>query len=890
MNSIKKMCSILLVAAVIAGTGVFASAAEISESVIFNLKSLQIVQGDENGELYLEEKVTRAEFISMMARMLQIQDLHASAGRTDFRDVNSDDWFYDAVYWMADSGILRGYGDGTFRPNAPVSANEAVKILITVLGYGDAAEEAGGYPQGYLSIANKSRLTRGVDTGNSFCRADAMVLIDNSLDVYINELGKDVPTLNHRETFRDRLMGSNKSESIYEIKGIVQANASAWIVPGDYNLKDDQIIIDGLLYQTEVPNAADYLGKQVECYVAVEDDVRTLLSIRETKKNRVIEITDEDFVSADTGSITYRQDDKDERAELSDTAVLLKNMRIAEQWSARDINLTQGSITLIDNDGDDAYDVIHIQEFESYLISDLRADVIYFKLHEDNQNKKVINFASNNHVNYIIADSEGKLLEVSDLQKDMVVSIMESGDGNVCKIITGQPSFTAVLEMADADSLYFDGKEYYTEHAFCDKYRLGDTYHVYLNFRGEIYMIDTSEESDSGLHYGYIAELQSKGSLVSGVKALVIEPGAFVEVEEKSEVEDDDTVLRKLKGQNKSVKEFVFADNVKVDGKRMNSQELLHYFNQSGTRSNRVVQYRVNSDGKISNIEIPQICGRELSSREEQRIYNAQEKIFGGMLVGAFGATEATKVLVIPDYAGQGSVSQEDYQAVVEINDGQAYTVNGYDVGERECVDLITIMTTMQYDASSAILDTDKMALLEKSITRIDENGDTAVQLQFWSDGKAMSYVADDKVRLTAEQLKSGDIFYYAISPSSNMINKIIRIDNVVEPDRGQGQFGQPGDSNPEGLGQITAGTVSDILYEQIIDISNRRKDCIQVNLGNGEMAEIRINSRNAPAMYLYSKRKNTAKPITSRDIIPDDGTIVIHVKNNAVRGVVVVQ
>ncbi len=891
----KRIISAVLSAAIITGTGALASAAtEVSEDVIFDLSSLKILQGDENGELHLDEQVTRAEYVALMVRLIQMQDWDAQKGRTDFTDVQDSDWFYDAVYWMTDSGAVHGYGDGTFRPDAPVTADEAVKILITLLGYADAAEELGGYPQGYLSIANSSRLTRGVNIGEGFCRADAVLLIDNSLDVYMNVpdymRGKGTVSAKNRETLRDRLMGVNFSDTLYEIRGVVQANASTWIIPGDYeNLRDDEIIIDGILYRTDVPDAADFIGKQVECYVAVNGDTRRIQSIRETSRNRVIEIADEDFVSAQQDSITYLANDKERRLRISDTAVLMKNMRLVEQWSERDFTLTQGSITLIDNNDDNAYDVIHIQEFESYLISDVNTDVIYFKLHGDKQNKKLINFAVDDDVDYIITDADGVLLKVEDLQKDTVVSVLESADGSICKIVTGQPSFVATLKTSGEDTLTFDEKAYSLDCGFCDEYQLGNEYQVYLNFRGEIFMLDKVKESERAMQYGYVAEVQATGAFESEVRVLMAEPGEFVEVEEKSAVEDDDSVLLKLKGQNKSLKELTFVDNVRVNGAKMKAAELMKFFNQGGTRSNRVVSYRVNAEGKISEIKSPEVCGRELTSRDEQRIYNAQEKVFGGMRVGAFGATEETKVLMIPDYASQGSVSKDDYQAVVEINDGQAYTVNGYDVGERECVDLITIMTTMQYDASSAILDTDKMALLEEAVTVLDEEGNTTLKLGFWSDGKAMSYVVEDKVRTLAGALSEGDIFYYAVSPSSDKINKIIRIDNAVTPDRGMGQFGQPADSNPEGLGQITAGTVSDIAYEQIIDISNRRKDCLTIDLG-GETVEVRVNSRNAPALYRYNKRTNVIEAITVRDIIPGNGTIMVHIKNNTVRGVVVVQ
>ena len=571
----KRMISAVLSVAILTGTAaIAAAAADVPEDVIFDLTSLHILQGDENGELHLDRQVTRAEYAGLMVRLIQMQDWQAEKGRGAFSDVDDDDWFYDAVYWLTDCGIVQGYSDGTFRPNDPVRAEEAIKILTTILGYTEAAEEMGGYPQGYLKIAHASQLTRGVDIGEGFCRADAIRLIDNSLDIYVYlpEYLRGGTVGSSRETLRDRLMGVSLSDTIYEVTGVVQANAGTWIVPGSYEtLRDNEIVIDGTRYLTDVPNAADYIGKQVECYVSVSGDTRRIQSIRETSRNHVAELTEEEFVSAEQGAVIYIDNDKKKRLKLSDTAVLLKNMRLAEQWSERDITLSQGSITFIDNNGDDAYDVIHIQEFETYLISDVNTDVIYFKLRGNSQDKKLINFAADTDVDYHISDADGKLLQVEDLQKDMTVSIMESADGSICKIIAGRPAFSAVLEMAEEDALYFDGTAYAFDAGFADDYQLDTAYRVYLNFRGDLFLLEKEKDAKRAMQYGYVAEVKALGALQSEVQMLIAEPGDFVEVEEKSAVEDDESVLRKLKGQNKSLKTFTAAQNVKVNGSKMDA-------------------------------------------------------------------------------------------------------------------------------------------------------------------------------------------------------------------------------------------------------------------------------------------------------------------------------
>lgn len=42
----------------------------------------------------------------------------------NFKDVKPNNWFYKAVKWMAEKGYMKGYEDGTFRPNEPLTRAE----------------------------------------------------------------------------------------------------------------------------------------------------------------------------------------------------------------------------------------------------------------------------------------------------------------------------------------------------------------------------------------------------------------------------------------------------------------------------------------------------------------------------------------------------------------------------------------------------------------------------------------------------------------------------------------------------------------------------------------------------------------------------------------------
>lgn len=59
-------------------------------------------------------------------------DKNAAPAFTDVTDKNA--WYYDAVQWAAQRGVIGGYGDGTFRPNQNVTREEFATILYQASG------------------------------------------------------------------------------------------------------------------------------------------------------------------------------------------------------------------------------------------------------------------------------------------------------------------------------------------------------------------------------------------------------------------------------------------------------------------------------------------------------------------------------------------------------------------------------------------------------------------------------------------------------------------------------------------------------------------------------------------------------------------------------------
>lgn len=147
------------------------------------LRALEILQGDENGNLKLDTGVTRAQFVKMaVAASTYKDDANVKLSVSQFPDVSATHWAAGYIRVGVSSGWIKGYLDGTFRPDGNVKLEEAVTIVLKLLGYTDA-DFVGSYPDGQLAKYKSLKLYNGVSAtqGQELTRRDCMNLIYNVL-------------------------------------------------------------------------------------------------------------------------------------------------------------------------------------------------------------------------------------------------------------------------------------------------------------------------------------------------------------------------------------------------------------------------------------------------------------------------------------------------------------------------------------------------------------------------------------------------------------------------------------------------------------------------------------------------------------------------------------
>lgn len=72
-----------------------------------------------------EEPLTRAQLAQVLWTMAGCPE----SGEADFLDVLPEAWFYQAVSWCRQEGLIAGYADGSFLPDAPLTREQLASFL-----------------------------------------------------------------------------------------------------------------------------------------------------------------------------------------------------------------------------------------------------------------------------------------------------------------------------------------------------------------------------------------------------------------------------------------------------------------------------------------------------------------------------------------------------------------------------------------------------------------------------------------------------------------------------------------------------------------------------------------------------------------------------------------
>lgn len=96
---------------------------------ILKMSGAGIINGYADGSFKPDNKITRAEFVKLLAGLLSLPN---GSGNT-FSDVTADKWFAPYVYAASEYGIINGITENTFSPDTTITREDSALILYRAL-------------------------------------------------------------------------------------------------------------------------------------------------------------------------------------------------------------------------------------------------------------------------------------------------------------------------------------------------------------------------------------------------------------------------------------------------------------------------------------------------------------------------------------------------------------------------------------------------------------------------------------------------------------------------------------------------------------------------------------------------------------------------------------
>ncbi len=176
----KKIVSIILTAAMVlcmsvpmtfaadSATGASTSAPQTTfsdlsgkdcESAVNALVKAGIINGFSDGTFRPDANITRAQACTLISKAFP-KLTSSEPGNINFFDVNTHSWYAEAVAYCAANHIVQGNGNGAFRPNDNVSNYEIIAMLVRAKGLAD--DKNMSWPNDYVAAAQGIDMLKNV--------------------------------------------------------------------------------------------------------------------------------------------------------------------------------------------------------------------------------------------------------------------------------------------------------------------------------------------------------------------------------------------------------------------------------------------------------------------------------------------------------------------------------------------------------------------------------------------------------------------------------------------------------------------------------------------------------------------------------------------------------
>lgn len=853
-------------------------AASAYEDALFDMAALGIFVPDENGGFRETDPLTRAEFATAILRVIGYSEIISDGAAQQFKDVDKDAWYYNAVQAIYQLGIMAGDGNGNFRPQNHVTMREAVKTAVVILGYGNEAEKQGGWPDGYLTLGTKLRLLEGMKSGDVFTRGDLAVLLHNTIDTEVlsKKYGKD-EYFRDGNTYRYMLMNI-RGEKIYNYEGVVTATPYSYTVFPINDLQDNEIVIDNIRFNMGSTNADEYLGMHVEIYAQeTQEGVLKILSIRPTNRNEIVTVDFTDISGCSDSEATYMENGKKTTVKFEDAPVVLYNGMPIEFDRNEIIRDAAGQVKFIDCDRNNRADYIFIEAYENLLVQRVSEKVIVpYNGFTVNENKTLFVDLEDDNKKYKFYDAQGNEITFADIAPEQLLSVYADRNNTRYRIYVSDETVEGKITEVDEDTIVVNNQSYGTYAQTVFDANLGDVAIVHLDYLGKAAYLELPKEEKL---YGYTLYADRSASR-NGLVTLLVSKNVSFTADVDAEDKDNVTSTPVLICENESITDYYLAPKVRVNGKTWEKSEVIELL-----QTPQPVKFVINADGQLREIETLDMYA---GSHTRKLQYNVYDKTFAGnAFIDGFALDDNSQIICIPEVVG----SEDDYlvRTRVDINGNTVgYLVQAYDYDPiTKKAGLVVITKSMDSELVMSANPTSSPACMVKNVRTVcdEENGDY-YSLTLIEAGKEVVYNTIE-IKPGTEvfaTLRKGDLISYYMN-DSDLIENVLILHSFAD-----------GDSTYQIQHAVYdyveyCGIVEDISFDEINNPSNYLATLVNCNIQGGSVP-IYIQQRNKPPVFIYDRSSGEVAMSSSlEEIVPGhDKLYVLSISGTTPRACVIIR
>lgn len=840
------------------------------ETAISVVKALGFMDGYPDGTFRSENRITRAEFASIISKLLNLSVDESKGEITYFSDVTESHWASPYVNIVSSRGFMSGGGDGQFLPENNITVNEVAKVMVCLMGYRYFAEVSGGYPNGYYMQANAIGLLDGLhtDAASPITRGEMAQLLCSAFDVDIyqtDSYGDDVEMKKE-----DGITLLSKYHDIYTTEGIVTANRFT-AVNDESKIRDNEIEIDDERYYTN-NDVSSYLGYNVKAYYRYDDskNTRTILFI-EKIKNNVKEISADSVNDINGYRINYFEENgKKKSIDINSNTNIIWN----NEFDSRAVNFdfdtlasVNGSLTFIDNDCNNKYDVVIVENYTVGVVDSISADNERINLKWTTGSLKLEDF------NYTIYKG-GEVITLSELLSSDVLCIIGSKgfasgvSGSVVEIYVSDKSVNGTvvaigdnnvtIETKDGKRVYDVSPQYVCERG--NDIRIDDRGSFYLDMNGKII---SCPSIDSGImKFGYIMDA-------------VINEGIVIEVKLKMLTVAGNVEVVKVK------------DNVRLDGNKVTAKEAYEKLREiaDGEQISMIVRYGLDADGNINALDTKEHNSDDdpdaltiTPLAQKMRYQSRGLMLVSGDTPKRYIIDSNVKVFLIPE-AGSADDEYRIYGNSYFAN--EVYYENLIMCNVKDGTPAAIVINNATAAASSLLgkiqLSEGPSAVIKSKVQALDLDGNVCTKLILDSKGKDVeAYVTNSTTllfsngsnnvkkelpgsdeELTIDDFNFGDVVMYDVD-SKGRANVLLRINDYSLYDLEHGKYQVTGMSG----------------YNEFIMGSVRKKNGTVLEIDVSTTPNLYINAQWGPYVSLVDKRTKTVTTASLDEIFASDSNL----------------